>query len=678
MSAFFKKFETPFDTIPFDLIKTEDYLPSLIKAINLEKQEIQNLIDNDEKETFRNTIEALDLTGEYVGVIASVFFNLMNAKTDDELQAVAKEFSPLLTDHSNDILLNERLFSRVKKIWDAKANLNLSVEEMSLLKKKYKSFVRNGALLNKAEKTELRAIDQQLSKLTLSFGENTLKATNAYELNITNLDDLAGLPSFAVDAARITAKEKKKENTWTFTLDYPSFVAFMTYSENRVLREELFIAYASKCASENEFNNEKNVIEISKLRFKRATLLGYRTHAHFTLEERMAENPERVMNFIKDMVSHAKPVAEKEISDLQAFALKRQGPEKLMAWDYSFYAEKLKKDRFDLDDEILKPYFKLENVVGGAFKVAELLYDLKFKIRRDIPTYHKDVQVYEVQTLGGKHVGVLYADFFPRESKSNGAWMTNYREQRSTLSQDIRPHVSIVCNFTKPTDDLPSLLTFNEVKTLFHEFGHSLHSLLSQCRFQDLSGANVCWDFVELPSQILENWVEESECLDLFAKHYKTGEKIPKELIKKIKDSSNFHEGRNTLRQMSFSLIDMAWHTGDLSEVTSVKSFEEEAAKGAEVLPSVKEANWSTSFGHIFQGGYSAGYYSYKWAEVLDADAFELFKEKGIFNKEVANSFKENILSKGASEHPMTLYKRFRGAGPSPKALLKRGGLIIS
>jgi Zn-dependent oligopeptidase len=676
MSAFFTKFETPFDTIPFDLIKTEDYLPSLKKAIELEKKEIQDLIDNDEKETFVNTIEALDLTGEYVGVVANVFFNLMSAKTDDELQEVAKEFSPLLTDHSNDILLNEKLFSRVKKIWDKKENLNLSVEEMSLLKKKYKSFVRNGAMLNEEQKNELRQIDQKLSKLTLSFGENTLKATNAYELNITNIDDLAGLPSFAVDAAKITAEEKKKENTWTFTLDYPSFVAFMTYSENRELREELYIAYASKCASENDFNNENNVIEISKLRYERAKLLGYGSHAHFTLEERMAENPERVMNFINDIISHAKPVADNEISELQSFALKQQGPEQLMAWDYSFYAEKLKKERFDLDDEILKPYFKLENVTEGAFKVAEKLYDLRFKLRRDIPTYHEDVQTYEVQTLDGKHIGVFYADFFPRESKSNGAWMTNYREQRSTLSQDIRPHVSIVCNFTKPTDDLPSLLTFNEVKTLFHEFGHALHGLLSQCRFQGLSGANVYWDFVELPSQILENWVEESECLDLFATHYETGEKIPQELIQKIKDSSSFHEGRNTIRQMNFSLIDMAWHTGDTSKVESVKAFEDEAAKGTEILPNVKEANWSTSFGHIFQGGYSAGYYSYKWAEVLDADAFEYFKEKGIFNKEVADSFKENILSKGASEHPMTLYKKFRGQEPSPKALLKRSGLI--
>jgi Zn-dependent oligopeptidase len=677
MSSFFHKFETPFETIPFDKIKHEEYVSDLKKAIVLEKEEINIIINSTERETFSNVIEALDTTGEVLGNIASVFFNLLSAETSESLQTIAKEFSPLITESQNDILLNEKLFNKVKCIWNTKDKLNLSIEEMTLLEKKYKSFVRNGALLDEEQKNDLRDIDQNIAKLSLSFGDNVLSATNSYELNLTNTDDLAGLPDFAVEAARITAKEKgKKENTWTFTLDFPSTMAFMTYSENRELREELFRAGASKCIQNNDDNNEQNVIEISSLRHKRASLLGYDSHAHFILEERMAENPERVMNFIKDILTHAKPVAEKDLAQLNSFSVKNGGPDEVKPWDLAFYAEKLKKELFDLDNEILKPYFKLENVIDGAFQVAEKLYDLRFKQRRDIPKYHEDVTTYEVQNVEGKHIGVFYADFFPRQSKKNGAWMTTYKEQRSTLSENIRPHVSIVCNFTKPTESLPSLLTLNEVKTLFHEFGHALHNLLSECRFQGLSGSNVFWDFVELPSQILENWVMESECLDLFANHYETGEKIPKKLIQKIKDSSNFQEGLATLRQMKFSLIDMAWHSGDTSKVKSVIEFENDAASVARITDAVANTNSSTSFSHIFQGGYSAGYYSYKWAEVLDADAFELFKEKGIFNREVADLFREHILSKGGSEHPMDLYKKFRGQGPTPTALLKRSGLI--
>lgn len=492
---------------------------------------------------------------------------------------------------------------------------------------------------------------------------------------ITEENDLEGLPDSIKEAAKLTAEQKGHENAWVITLDYPSYVPFMMYAKNGDLREQLSLAFGSRAFKDNEFNNTEIVKQIVKLREERALLLGYKNHADFTLEERMAGSPETVFSFLDDLLKKAKPSAEKEFQELEAYAKKVDGIEKLNRWDLSYYNEKLKKERFSIDDETLKPYFKLENCVNGMFEVANRLYDLNFSERKDIPVYHKDVTTYEVTDNSGKYIGVFYADFFPREGKRAGAWMTSYKGQNKTGETEQRPHISIVCNFTKPTSTKPSLLTFNELTTLFHEFGHALHGLLANTTYEGLSGTSVYWDFVELPSQILENWCYEPECLDLFAKHYETGEAIPQEFIQKIKDSANFMEATATLRQLSFGKLDMAWHSLPANKIENVATFEEDAMAETNLLPSNPATNMSCAFSHIFQGGYAAGYYSYKWAEVLDADAFDYFKQHGIFNKEIATSFKENVLSAGGSEHPMTLYKRFRGQEPTVDALLKRAGL---
>ena len=675
MSILTTLFNTLHNTAPFSKIKNEDYLPAFIEGIALAKAEIDAIVQNEALPTFENTIEALDYSGYILDRISSIFFNLNSAETNDEIQKIAQEVSPLLSDFSNDITLNAALFAKVKAVYDHKASLNLNPEQTTLLDKKYKSFSRNGANLSEDKKAKLREIDKELSKTSLKFGENALAETQSFQMHLTNKDDLAGLPEGTIEAARSLAQSQKKEG-WIFTLDYPSYIPFVTYAENRELRKKMAIASGAKGFQNNEFDNQQNVLKIAKLRFDRAQLLGYATHAHFVLEERMAQSPEKVLSFSNDLLAKAKPAALKEFAELTAFAKELDGIEQLEKWDGAYYSEKLKQKLFDLDDEKLKPYFQLEKVLEGAFITAEKLFGLHFEATKTIDKYHEEVATYEVKDDNNNLVAVFYADFFPRKGKRNGAWMTSYKSQYIKDGSNERPHISIVCNFTKPTETKPSLLTFNEVTTLFHEFGHALHGILANTTYPSLSGTSVFWDFVELPSQIMENWCYEPEALSLFAHHYQTGEMIPMDLVEKIKESASFQEGMATMRQLSFGLLDMGWHGQDPSNITDIKAFETEQFAATQLYPEVAENAMSTAFSHIFQGGYSSGYYSYKWAEVLDADAFEYFKEKGIFNKEVANKFKDNILSKGGTEPPMELYKRFRGQEPKPDALLRRAGLI--
>ncbi len=670
-----ESFNTPFEATPFDLIKPSHFVPAIEFQIAAAKEKI-NSLKTVSKPSFKTIIEPLESAEHRVGLIAGIFFNLHSSESSDELQAVAKDFSPLLTAFSNDINLDEELFAQVKKVYDQRASEDLNTEQARLLEKTYKGFVRNGALLKGEQKEKLRAVDQELSQLSLKFGDNVLAETNQYKLFVTDKSELNGLPESALEAAAQSAKEEGKEGQWLFNLTYPSYIPFMTYAGNRKLRETLYRASTSRGAKENEYNNREIIKKIAELRFERANLLGFKTHADYVLEERMAEKPESVHSFLENLLTHALPAGKKESQELEAFAKQTEGVEKLMPWDTAYFSEKLKQKTFSFDEELLKPYFRLESTIDGIFMVAKKLYGLEFKERKDIPVYHKDVKTYEVQNEKGEYVSLFYADFFPRPGKRSGAWMTSFRSQSIQNGKDQRPHISIVCNFTKPTETKPSLLTFNEVLTFFHEFGHALHGMLANSQYETLSGTNVYWDFVELPSQIMENWAYEKECLDLFAKHYETGEKIPAEYIQKIKDASNFHEGRGTLRQISLGLIDMTWHSTDPKTLPDVFELEKEIHRKTNLFEPVEGSSTSCSFSHIFQGGYSAGYYSYKWAEVLDADAFEYFKEKGLFNQEVAKSFKENILSRGGSEHPMTLYKRFRGAEPKPEALLRRSGLI--
>lgn len=666
-----------FDTAPFSKIKNEHFLPAITTLIDKTKEEINAITNNSEAPTFKNTVEALERTGVQLDRVTSVFFNLNSAETNDEIQKIAQQVSPLLSEFKNDLLLNEALFKRVKEVFDTKDSFSLNAEEHMLLEKQYKGFARNGANLSEEKKATLRKIDTELSKLSLTFGENVLAETNAFEMHLTNEEDLAGLPEGAKEAAAQTASEKGKDG-WVITLDYPSYIPFMKYAENRALREKLSLAFGARAFQKNKFNNELNVLEIANLRHERAQLLGYDSHAHFVLEERMAQTPEKVTSFLNELLEKAKPAAQSEFEELQAYAKKLDGIDTLQKWDGAYYAEKLKQERFQLDDEKLKPYFPLQQVIDGVFKVAEKLFGLHFKEITSIDKYQQDVKTYEVLDTEGALVSIFYADFHPRAGKRGGAWMTSYKPQEIRNGKNERPHVSIVCNFTKPTASKPSLLTFNEVTTLFHEFGHALHGMLANTTYSGLSGTNVYWDFVELPSQVLENWCYEKETLELFAKHFETSKLIPMELVQKIKESATFHEGMQTLRQISFGLLDMAWHGGDPSKINSVKEFEEAAFKNTNLYPATPETCMSTSFSHIFQGGYSAGYYSYKWAEVLDADAFEYFKQEGIFNKKVANKFKEFVLSQGGTQDPMELYVKFRGQKPNPDALLKRAGLITS
>lgn len=664
-----------FDTAPFSSIRTSDFEPAFDAAIAAAKAEIQSIIDNNEAPDFENTVAAMAFSGMQLDRVSNIFFNLNSAETNEELQKIAQAVAPKLSAFGNDISLNPALFARVKQVYETTDKALLTTEQKTLLDKTYKGFVRNGALLSDPQKEELRNIDAKLSVLSLQFNEHVLAETNAYQLHLTNKEDLEGLPEGAVEAAANLAMQHGKEG-YIFTLDYPSYLPFITYARNRELRKELAIANGRKGFQENEYNNENIVLDIVKLRNQRALLLGYASHAAFVLEERMAQNPEKVFTFLNDLLIKAKPAAQHEFEELSAYAQKLDGIDQLEKWDSSYYGEKLKQERFSLDDELLKPYFKLENVLNGAFEVASKLYGLHFTEVHHIDKYHPDVQTFEVTDETGTAVAVFYTDFFPRKGKRNGAWMTSFKSQCIKDGINERPHISIVCNFTPPTPSKPSLLTFNEVTTLFHEFGHALHGMLANTVYPSLSGTSVYWDFVELPSQIMENWVYEPETLALFARHYETGATIPQEYIDKIKQSANFLEGLATLRQLSFGLLDMGWHTQNPENITNLKDFETEQFASTQLYPDVKENAMSTAFSHIFAGGYAAGYYSYKWAEVLDADAFDYFKQNGIFNREVASKFKDNILSQGGTDHPMNLYKKFRGQEPSPDALLKRAGLL--
>lgn len=675
MNSLLREFDTQHDTTPFSKIKNEDFLPAFKKSIELAKNEIDHIVKNEEIPDFHNTIESLEYSGEKLGRISSIFFNLNSAETNDTIQQIAQEVSPLLSEFQNDITLNERLFEKVKYVYDHSDRSKLSKEQLTLLDKKYKSFSRNGANLAQDKKAQLREIDKELSKLKLTFGENVLAETNAFEMHVIDKSELSGLPDSAIEAAETLAKSKNKEG-YIFTLDYPSYIPFMTYADNRALRKKMSLAFGSKGFQNNQNDNQENVLRLVNLRHERALLLGYESHAHFVLEERMAKSPKKVYAFLEDLLLKAKPAAEKEFSELEQFAKELDNIDTLQKWDGAYYSEKLKQKLFDLDDEQLKPYFKLENVIEGVFKVSQKLFGIQFKEVNNIDTYHEEVKTYEILDSKNQLVAVFYADFHPRKGKRGGAWMTLFKGQQIRNGKNERPHVSNVCNFTKPTETKPSLLTFNEVTTLFHEFGHALHGMLANTTYPSLAGTNVYWDFVELPSQVLENWCYEKEALELFAFHYETGDVIPMELVEKIKKTATFQEGMKTLRQLSFGLLDMSWHSGDPSAIASVKEFEIEAFKGTSLYPDVAENCMSTSFSHIFQGGYSSGYYSYKWAEVLDADAFEYFKEEGIFNEDVATKFKDHVLSKGGTEDPMDLYVRFRGAEPKPEALLRRAGLM--
>lgn len=672
----------PHGAFAFDRLKKEHYKPALKQAIQDANAELDSIRKAKDEPTFENTLLALETGGESVAHITRIFFNLLSTESDDELQAMAREISPQLADFSSDILLDTSLFSRVKAVYEKEAKAResgqgtLGNEQWRLTEKTYKDFVRNGANLDESKKERLRALDQELSKLSPEFTDNILKSTNAFQLWIDKKEDLAGLPDSAVEGAAAAAKEAGQEGKWLFTLHAPSYLPFMTYSDRSDLREKMWRAYNGR-AFGGEFDNQTIMKRIAELRHERANLLGYRNHAAFVLEERMAKSPEKAISFLERILEKARPAAERDLEAVRKMKQELSGNSELMPWDYGYYSEKLKMRQHQFDQEQLRPYFKLENVIQGVFEHARRLYGLKFQETSGIPVYHPDVKTYEVKDeSSGKFVGLFYADFFPRASKNGGAWMTSFREQGLQNGEVARPHVSIVCNFTKPTANRPSLLTFDEVLTLFHEFGHALHGLLSDCTYVSVAGTNVYWDFVELPSQIMENWALEKEALDLFATHYETGEKIPKELTEKIRATARFQAGWQAIRQVQFGLLDMAWHAQDPSGITDVSAFEEKVTSRTSLLPRVSGTNLSTGFSHIFAGGYSAGYYSYKWAEVLDADAFEFFKEKGLFNREVATKFRENILSRGGTEHPMELYKRFRGREPDPDALLRRDGLI--
>jgi peptidyl-dipeptidase Dcp len=665
------------EAIPFQQIKNEHYLPAVEEGIRIAKEKIEIIKANTNIANFENTIEALEFASETLECAVGVYFNLFSANANDEFQALAQDISLKVAAFQSDVNLDEKLFEKIKYVHDHRGHLHLTPEKTKLLENYYKDFVRNGALLNSENKSKLRDIDQELSVLSPKFAENVLKSTNEFELKITDKADLVGLPDGAIEAAVLAAKAKGyPEGIWLFNLQYPSFGPFMQYGDNRNLREKLWTAY-NKRAYGDEFDNQSVIMKTVELKHKRAQLLGFTNHAEFVLQDRMAQTPEQVLNFLQRLLVAAKPAATKELDELKAFMKELSGHDDIKPWDTSYYSEKLKERKYKLNSEELRPYFSVENVINGAFEHAKKLYGIIFKPVHNIETYHPEVKVYQVHDeLNDNYVGLFYTDFFPRETKKGGAWATTYRNQGYHGGKLMRPHASIVCNFTKPTLTKPSLLSFDEVNTLFHEFGHALHGLLSECHYRSLAGNNVYWDFVELPSQIMENWIEEKEGLDLFAHHYETKNAMPEVLIEKIKKSSQFQAGMITLRQLSFSLLDMAWHTTNPAKIKSISEFELLATESTRLLSKIQGTNSSCAFTHIFAGGYAAGYYSYKWAEVLDADAFEFFKEKGLFNKDVANLFREFILSKGGTEHPMELYKKFRGREPDADALLRRDGLI--
>ena len=662
-----------FDYAPFNQIKNSDYLTSIRHGINELKSEIDTILSN-KNTTFKNTIEALDYSGLKLDRITSIFFNINAAETSKEIQDIAVTLSPELSELKNYILLNDKLYKKVKTVYNLTNKNSLSNEENTLLENTYKSFLRNGANLSNKDKNKLRKLDIMLGKLSLNFGQNLLKETNEYELLISDEKKLDGLSHDHKEAAKMLAKSKNKKG-WLFTLDYPSFSALITYCKNRSLRKEITIAFGQRAFKNNESDNQKVILEIINLRYQKAILLGYKSYSEYVLEERMAKNTKNVMNFLEGLVEKVKPVAKKEFKVLENYAKSIDNIGNLEKWDISFYTEMYKKHKYDVDQEKLKPYFSLTNVLNGAFEISNKLYGLNFKKISTIDTYNDEVNTYEVKDEKNNFIALLYTDFHPRKGKRGGAWMTSYKPQYIFKNNNQRPHISIVCNFTRPIKNKPSLLTFNEVTTLFHEFGHALHGILANTKFKSLSGTNVSWDFVELPSQIFENWCYEEEALNILAFHYKTKKLIPIELINKIKESANYNQASQTLRQLSLAILDMNWHNINPIKIKSVKDYEHKILKKLTFIKDLNVTCTSTSFSHIFQGGYSSGYYSYKWAEVLDADAFEYFKEKGIFNKSIASKFKDNILSKGGTQDPMDLYIKFRGRKPKINALLNRAGI---
>lgn len=676
-NPFFKKYNTPHGTVPFNEIKLEHFEPAMEEGMRRHNEEVDAIINNSEVPTFANTIEALENSGQLLDRVMAVFGNLRSAETNDELQALAQKMIPQLSEHSNNIALNEKLFARIKTVYSQKDQLNLNLEQQKLLDNTYDSFVRSGANLEGADKEKYRELTQKLSLLGLQFGENNLKEENNYQLRITDKHKLAGLPEGILEAAAHTAQEKGEQG-WIFTLQAPSYVPFMKYADNRDLRKELYIAYNTKCIKDDEFNNEQIVKDIVNTQMEIAQLLGYHTFADYTLKKRMAENSGAVYNLLNELLEAYTPTAQKEVKAVENLAREMQGKNfSLMPWDWSYYSNKLMERDYNLNAEELRPYFELSRVKEGVFGLATRLYGITFKKNPDIQVYHPDVDAYEVFDKDGSFLAVLYTDFHPRAGKRSGAWMSGIKDQwiDTKTGENSRPHIMLVMNFTKPTADKPALLTYDEVKTFLHEFGHGLHGIFANSTYASLSGTSVYWDFVELPSQIMENYMVEKEFLNTFAKHYESGEPLPDELIKRVVDSSNFNIAYACLRQLSFGFLDMAWYDRSSAFDGDVRKYEQEAWTKTQILPTLPETCMSTQFSHIFAGGYAAGYYSYKWAEVLDADAFSLFKEKGIFNSEVAASFRENILSKGGTEHPMVLYKRFRGQEPTIEALLIRNGI---
>ena len=668
-------YHTPYHTAPFHLIKTEHYEPAILKGMEMHNEEIEAIINNPEQPTFHNTIVALERSGATLDRAATIFGNLLSAETSDELQAIAQRVMPQLSEHSNNISLNEKLFARIKAVYDSAESTQLNQEDRMLLDKTYDGFIRNGANLPEADKERFRQISSELSVLTLQFSQNNLNETNSYELPLT-LEQLDGIPESVIEAYAQTAKEKDKEG-YVVTLHAPSLVPFLKYSRNRELRKQLYMAYNTQCIKDNENNNTEIVKKLVNLRLERAQLLGFQTAADYVLTKRMAENSLNVYQLLNQLLEAYTPTAHKEVAEVVALAKELEDEDfELMPWDWAYYSEKLKEKRFNLNEEELRPYFELGKVIEGVFGLATRLYGITFKKNEEIPVYHPDVETYEVYDENQELLAILYTDFHPRTSKRSGAWMTSFKEQWKDENGNSRPHVSITMNFTKPSANKPALLTFSEVNTFLHEFGHALHGMFANTTYQSLSGTNVYWDFVELPSQIMENFAIEKEFLNTFAKHYQTNEPIPAEIIQRIVNASNFNVAYACLRQLSFGLLDMAWYTRTEPFEGDVRTYEKEAWAKTQLLPNVPEACMTVQFSHIMAGGYSAGYYSYKWAEVLDADAFSLFKEKGIFNKEVANSFRKHVLSKGGTEHPMTLYKRFRGQSPDIQALLKRNGIV--
>lgn len=674
-NPFFVEWNTPFQVPPFDIIEIEDYVPAYMEGMEIHDNEIEEIIGNPNDPDFTNTIVALDQSGELLDRVSSVFGNLNSANTNPEMQKIAKDMAPLLSAHYDNIRLNEALFEKVKAVNDKIDELDLSVEDEMLLTKTYNRFVRGGANLPEDQKARFREINSKLSLLSIQFRENQLAETNSFELVLTNEKDLAGLPESVIEAAAETAFEKGYENSWVFTLHKPSLIPFITYSDNRGLRKTLFEGYINRGSLENEFDNRAILNEMVNLRLERAKMLGFNNHAEYVLAENMAKTPDKVYDLIGDLMEAALPVAQAEAETLQTMIDDEGGNFKLEPWDWWYYAEKLKKQNYDFDDEALRPYFKLENVKQGVFDVSSALYGLHFVERKDIPVYHPDAVAYEVQAENGSTIGVLYMDFFPRESKRSGAWMTSFRKQSKKDGENIVPQIQVVCNFSKPTADKPALLSFDEASTLFHEFGHALHGLLSDCNYTTLSGTSVPRDFVELPSQIMENWASHPKVLATYATHYETGEPIPSELLEKMEKAQHFNQGFTVVEFMSAALLDMDWHTITKKNEMDVIDFENASLEKMGMIPEIVVRYRSPYFAHIFAGGYSAGYYSYAWAEVLDADAFEAFKENGIFDKATADAFRENVLSKGGTDDPMKLYVQFRGQEPTTDAMLKRKGL---